>query len=121
MRNDDAIEDLGGADAHRTTRHGSAGQMTERTAELVGRSLAPETAAAFDDRLREQASWLRAAIEEGRMDNDDFAVGLEMELYAVTDGAGPRRSPGCRTGSSRARRTRNSGCTTSRSTPNRRF
>mgnify|MGYP005851646939 FL=1 len=89
MRNDDAIEDLGGADAHRTTRHGSAGQMTERTAELVGRSLAPETAAAFDDRLREQASWLRAAIEEGRMDNDDFAVGLEMELYAVTDGAGP--------------------------------
>ena len=57
-----------------------------RTAELVTRSLSPETAATFRDRLEAQADWLRAAIEEGQMDNADFAVGLELEAYAVTNG-----------------------------------
>jgi len=59
---------------------------TDRTVELVERSLDPETATAFEDRLDEQAAWLREAIEEGAMDNADFAVGLEMEVYAVEDG-----------------------------------
>jgi len=56
-----------------------------RTAELVRQSLSPETAATFRDRLEAQADWLRTAIEDGRMDNADFAVGLELEAYAVAD------------------------------------
>jgi len=56
------------------------------TAELVRRSLSPETATTFRDRLDDQADWLRTAIEDGRMDNADFAVGLELEAYAVADG-----------------------------------
>lgn len=68
-------------------RHGrSMSGETERTIELVHRSLDPETAAEFDSRLEDQAEWLRAAIDEGRMDNDDLAIGLEMEVYAVADG-----------------------------------
>ncbi|CCQ36939.1 uncharacterized protein Nmlp_2787 [Natronomonas moolapensis 8.8.11] len=69
---------------------------TGETVELVRRALDPDTAEPFEARLTEQARWLRAAIEEGRMDNPDFAVGLEMEVYAVaggndgSDGAGPR-------------------------------
>ena len=58
---------------------------TDRTVELVKRSLDPETAPVFEKRLKRQAAWLREAIEDGRMDNDDFAVGLEMEVYAVTE------------------------------------
>jgi hypothetical protein len=54
-----------------------------RTVELVRRSLSPETATTFRDRLETQANWLRTAIEEGRFDNDDLAVGLELEAYAV--------------------------------------
>ena len=57
-----------------------------RTVELVQRSLSPETAATFRDRLETQADWLRAAIEAGRFDNDDLAVGLELEAYAVVNG-----------------------------------
>jgi len=53
------------------------------TADLVRRSLSAETADAFAGRLAEQADWLREQIEAGRMDNADFAVGLEMEVYAV--------------------------------------
>ena len=59
---------------------------TDRTVELVRRSLDPDTAEPFEERLTEQARWLRAAIEGGRMDNPDFAVGLEMEVYAVAGG-----------------------------------
>ncbi|TQQ83275.1 hypothetical protein EGH24_00265 [Halonotius terrestris] len=57
-----------------------------RTVELVTQSLSPETAATFRDRLDEQAAWLRTAIDEGRLDNADFAVGLELEAYAVAGG-----------------------------------
>ena len=50
---------------------------------LVERSLAAETEAAFTDRVDEQAAALREAIDAGEMDNGEFAVGLEMEVYAV--------------------------------------
>jgi len=73
---------------------------TDRTVELVRRSLDPATAGPFEERLTEQAEWLRAAIEAGEMNSPDFAVGLEMEVYAVAeesddsgdpdDDAGPR-------------------------------
>lgn len=56
-----------------------------RTAELVKQSLSATTAEEFEQRLEAQAAWLRDAIETGTLDNEDFTVGLEMELYAVTD------------------------------------
>ena len=56
--------------------------MTE-LADLVSRSLSDETAATFMDRVDSQAVRLREAIAAGELDNEDFAVGLEMEVYAV--------------------------------------
>ncbi|MHB9287766.1 hypothetical protein ACKVMT_12100 [Halobacteriales archaeon Cl-PHB] len=64
----------------------------EETVALVERSLTEEAAAAFMDRVEDQADWLRQAITAGEMDNHDFAVGMEMEVYAVesaTAGQGP--------------------------------
>ncbi len=64
--------------------------MTEpraETAELVTRSLSAAAERTFEDRLDEQAAWLREAITSGEMDNGDFTVGLEMEAYAVSDAA----------------------------------
>jgi hypothetical protein len=51
--------------------------------DLVIRSLADETAAAFTERVDEQAMQLRRAIESGEFDNEAFSVGLEIELYAI--------------------------------------
>ena len=51
--------------------------------DLVTRSLADETAAAFTERVDEQAMRLRRAIEAGEFDNEAFSVGLEIELYAI--------------------------------------
>ncbi|RLN01694.1 hypothetical protein [Haloarcula sp. Atlit-7R] len=51
--------------------------------DLVTRSLADETAAAFTERVDEQAMQLRRAIEAGEFDNEAFSVGLEIELYAI--------------------------------------
>jgi len=59
----------------------------DATVELVKRSLAEETVEPFAERVADQAAWLREAIEDGRMDNADFAVGLEMEVYAVDPAA----------------------------------
>jgi len=50
---------------------------------LVERSLSGEADDAFAERVRQQADRLRGAIEAGEFDNGEFAVGLEMELYAV--------------------------------------
>ncbi len=51
--------------------------------ELVNRSLADEAAEPFQKRVAEQADWLRDQLSDGRLDNGDFAVGLELECYAV--------------------------------------
>ncbi|WP_340098035.1 hypothetical protein [Salinibaculum salinum] len=56
-------------------------------ADIVERSLAAETEATFTERVDEQAARLRKAIAAGEMDNDEFAVGLEMEVYAVAQSA----------------------------------
>jgi hypothetical protein len=56
--------------------------MTELS-DLVQRALSPATAEEFDDRVREQAADVRAAVEAGDLDNDAFTVGLEIEVYAV--------------------------------------
>jgi len=53
------------------------------TVGLVEQSLAPEARETFVERVERQAADLRAAIEAGRYDNDQFAVGLEVEVYAV--------------------------------------
>ncbi|MUV90559.1 hypothetical protein GJ629_12145 [Halapricum sp. CBA1109] len=58
--------------------------------DVVARSLAPETRERFTDRVDEQAAFLRAAFDDGDLDNDEFAIGLEMEVYAVADSEDPR-------------------------------
>jgi hypothetical protein len=57
--------------------------------DLVARSLAAESVEAFEARVADQAERLREDIAAGRLDNHDFAVGLEMEVYAVERPAGP--------------------------------
>jgi hypothetical protein len=59
--------------------------MTD-AADLVERSLAPETAESFAERLATQAAALREGIEAGDYDSPEFAVGLEVEVYAVSAG-----------------------------------
>ena len=51
--------------------------------DLVRRSLSGESDAEFRERIAEQADQLRDAIEAGTFDNEDFAVGLEVEVYAI--------------------------------------
>ena len=51
--------------------------------DLVRRSLSGESDAEFRERIAEQADQLRDAIEAGAFDNEDFAVGLEVEVYAI--------------------------------------
>jgi hypothetical protein len=53
-----------------------------RSTDLVHRSLAPDTAETFEARVARQAATLRQEIAAGEFDNDEFAVGLEMEVYA---------------------------------------
>jgi hypothetical protein len=51
--------------------------------DLVRQSLSEETIPVYMDRVENQAATLRESIRAGELDNDDFAVGLEMEVYAV--------------------------------------
>lgn len=56
--------------------------MTEST-ELVARSLTDEAAERFMERVESQARSLESALESGEMENTDFTIGLEMEVYAI--------------------------------------
>ncbi|WP_135662523.1 hypothetical protein [Halorhabdus rudnickae] len=59
--------------------------------ELVRRSLAAESGRVFDERVETQATYLRERLAAGDLETEDFAIGLEMEVYAVsTDGSAPR-------------------------------
>ena len=51
--------------------------------DLVRRSLSDESYEEFRRRVDAQADQLREAIEAGEFDNEDFAVGLEVEVYAI--------------------------------------
>ena len=48
-------------------------------------SLADDTRAEFNRRVADQAERLRADVEAGRIDATDYAVGVELEAYAVDD------------------------------------
>jgi hypothetical protein len=48
-------------------------------------SLTDETRAEFDRRVADQAERLRADVEAGRLDATDYAVGVELEAYAVDE------------------------------------
>ena len=51
----------------------------------VRRVLDAETAATFDQRVDQQATRLKTHLQDGTFDSSGFAVGLEVELYAVDD------------------------------------
>ncbi|MFB6108174.1 MAG: hypothetical protein ABEJ82_04935 [Haloplanus sp.] len=51
----------------------------------VEESLAQSTREAFDRRVREQAERVRADLRSGRLDTGEFAVGMELETYAVDE------------------------------------
>lgn len=53
--------------------------------ELVDRSLTDETRAVFEDRIREQAARLRDEYRAGELESPSFAIGIELELYAIDD------------------------------------
>jgi hypothetical protein len=64
------------------------------TTGLIARSLDESTVPVFEERVAEQADRLRTAIAAGEFDNADFAVGLEMEVYAV-EGVPSDSEDGC--------------------------
>ena len=51
----------------------------------VQRAVDADSRETFDRRVDEQAAALRTAIGEGEFDGEGFAVGLEVEYYAVDD------------------------------------
>ena len=53
--------------------------------DLVRRSLRDTTRSEFDRRVDEQAARLTDALRAGRLDNPNFALGIELEAYAVDD------------------------------------
>jgi len=61
--------------------------------DLVRQSLAEETAEEFRGRVAAQASAIREGIAAGRFDNEDFAVGLEVEVYAINAKPEPAPEP----------------------------
>lgn len=66
--------------------------MTDVT-EAVRRARDPETRAEFDRRVESQAADVLEDVRSGRLDNRDFAVGLELEAYAVDEMGRPAAVP----------------------------
>ena len=50
----------------------------------AARSLTDDTREIFERRVSKQANRIRSDIETGKLDNAQFALGFELELYAVT-------------------------------------
>lgn len=65
---------------------------TDAHTDLVRRSLSAETEATFDERVAEQAETVAGMLERAELDNPSFALGIEIETYAV-DGRGLARLP----------------------------
>jgi hypothetical protein len=61
--------------------------------DAVRTALADETYERFDERIAEQAEQVRDDCATGRLDNADYAVGLELESYVVDSRARLRHVP----------------------------
>ncbi|MFB6242092.1 MAG: hypothetical protein ABEJ36_04825 [Candidatus Nanosalina sp.] len=59
----------------------------EEQVEKIRKSLSDSTLRKFNERVEEQADFLKKAIRNGELENQDFTVGLELEVYAA-DGEG---------------------------------
>jgi hypothetical protein len=62
-------------------------------ADAARESLTDETREEFDRRVARQGERLRADVREDRLDAADYAVGIELEAYAVDDEGRLRRVP----------------------------
>ncbi|MDZ7688286.1 MAG: hypothetical protein U5J64_06105 [Halobacteriales archaeon] len=51
--------------------------------ELIRKSLDESTKERFESRVESQAEFLRKEITEGRLDNSDYTIGLEIEVYCA--------------------------------------
>lgn len=58
--------------------------MSEHTS-LVHESLSADAQTEFDDRVKEQATRLKAAHEQGSLDSPTFGIGFELETYMVAE------------------------------------
>ncbi|QSG03636.1 hypothetical protein [Natranaeroarchaeum sulfidigenes] len=58
---------------------------TDTGTELVRRSLSDETEVIFDERVEEQAETVAELLADAELDNPSFALGIEIETYAVDD------------------------------------
>jgi hypothetical protein len=88
------MDDLPTDDGAESTDEGAGdGRPTEEFLASVRESLAAETAARFDRRARSQAEAIAADCAAGRLDNDDFAVGLELEAVVVDEAGRPTPVP----------------------------
>ncbi|WP_204960064.1 hypothetical protein [Salinigranum salinum] len=83
---------------------GTAGRRTGRTArattavasdlvEAVELALDADTRVEFDRRVADQALRLAGDCRNGRVDTGDYAIGLELEAYAVDDDGRPTAIP----------------------------
>jgi hypothetical protein len=70
-----------------------AGRPDPELIERIRQSLDSETRVEFDRRVADQALRLVRDCQEGRIDTGDFAIGLELEAYAVDDAGRPTRIP----------------------------
>jgi hypothetical protein len=66
-------------DDDRGAEHGDVDPLVA----AVQASLAADTYDRFDERVAEQADRIRADADAGDLDNEDFAIGLELEAYTV--------------------------------------
>jgi hypothetical protein len=83
----DAVTERERGDSGATREATTATGATDDLVEAVRRSLAAETRVEFDRRVADQALRLARDCRTGRIDTGDYAVGLELEAYAV-DGDG---------------------------------
>lgn len=65
----------------------------EELVSAVRRALGEEARAEFQRRVDEQAEFLREEVRAGNLDTPEFALGLELEIYAVDDGGRLARLP----------------------------
>jgi hypothetical protein len=59
--------------------------------DLVTRSFTDAAEEEFMARVTDQADSLRSAMRAGDLDNEDFAIGLEMEVYAINSAGDSHR------------------------------